>query len=50
MISTVRRVRLVYYLAHDLTEVKLEGVPVDYGVGQDCVLVINFKCWDLPVN
>ena len=23
--------------------------PVDYGAGKECVLVIVFKCWDLPV-
>ena len=44
MISTVRRVRLVSYWAHNLAKlchsksnrgVKLEGVPVDYGAGND---------------
>ena len=31
-------------------DVKWEGVPVDYGVGKECELVIVFECWDLPVS
>ena len=26
-------------------DVKWEGVPVDYGAGKECVLVIVFECW-----
>ena len=26
------------------------GVPVDYSAGKECVLVIVFESWDLPVS
>ena len=49
----------MYYLAHSVTElchsrhngdVKWEGVPVDYGAGKECELVIVFECLDLRVS
>ena len=26
------------------------GRSMDYGAGKECVLVIVFECWDLPVS
>ena len=31
-------------------DVKWEGVPVDYGAGKECELIIVVECWDLPVS
>ena len=47
------------YLAHSMTElchsrqirdVEWAGVPVDYGAGNECELVVVVECWDLPVS